>query len=219
MVNYRAWPAGSAARGTCIRFQGRICPVARGLIERELAGRRRRYQRVLQIMRARMQPRIDRQRGGRMREGERERERAEGREALVSAPPRPNRAGQPGMFAPRKPPRSSTLARVLRPPCMPALSRETTSYRVTHRVHRRVHTHTCTYIRTCALARLHTRVSKTPDDERAIKSNLIESRACARPVTRSRHQGVAQYSGHIADEPARRRARYRRELFTDSRNA
>jgi len=75
MVNYRAWPAGSAARGTCIRFQGRICPVARGLIERELAGRRRRYQRVLQIMRARMQPRIDRQRGGRMREGERERER------------------------------------------------------------------------------------------------------------------------------------------------
>jgi len=69
MANYQAWSVGSAARGTCIRFQGRICPVARGLIERGLAGRRRRYQRVLQIMRARMQPRIDR------REGERERER------------------------------------------------------------------------------------------------------------------------------------------------
>jgi len=112
MVNYRAWPAGSAARGTCIRFQGRICPVARGLIERGLAGRRRRYQRVLQIMRARMQPRIDRGVGERERESDREggkrwslRPRALARtRTCACARPSPNRAEQPSVFAPRKPP-------------------------------------------------------------------------------------------------------------------
>lgn len=114
---------------------------------------------------------------------------------------RPHRVKQLNVFAPRKPLRH---ARILRSPCIPALSRETMSYRVTHPP-----AYKPTYTRARAHARFRIRISRTLGDRSAAQLNRIWSNSghvCGRlPAAGSADISVVEYFGHIADKPAYRR--------------